>query len=85
MKQKTFQELEQELVDSKKREEKLRECNSTLRKEVLETRHYMKGLIGQYERVIKDWKKIAYEYQQHIWKMFFISVYKKIRREGGEK
>ena len=82
--QKTFKELEQELVDSKKREENLKERASTLKGELLESRKYQKGLIGQYERVIKDWKRIAYEYQQHIFKMFFVTLYKKIRGRGGE-
>lgn len=83
MKQKTFQELEKELVDSKKREEHLKERTSTLKRQVLEEKRYSKSLIGQYERVIKDWKKLALEYHNNIFKMFFITLYKKLRKEGG--
>lgn len=83
--QKTFQELEKELVDSKKREEKLKKRYSSLHHEVLESRRYMKSLIGQYERVVRDWKKTLAEYQDHIFKMFFITIYKKFKERGGER
>lgn len=83
--QKTFKELEQELVDSKKHEKNLKERVGTLRTELTKTKHHMKGLIGQYERVIKDWKRIASEYEQHVFKIFFITVYRKIKMKGGGK
>lgn len=83
MKQKTYQELEKELVDSKKREEKLKERVSTLRSELTGQKRYMKSLIGQYERVIKDWKRISTEYQNNISKFFFVSVFQKMKTKLG--
>lgn len=85
MKQKTFQELEKELFDSKKREKKLKERAGTLKGELLQEKRYAKSLIGQYERVIKDWKRVATEYRIHIFKMFFVTIYEKITKRGGVK
>lgn len=79
MKQKTYEELERELVDSKKRIKKLRERASTLRSQLIDTKRYMKVLIGQYERIIKEWRGVAEEYKKNLAKFFIVSVLTRIK------
>lgn len=77
---KTIGELQAELSDKTKGLKKAKERTSTLYQELLESRKHTKMLIGQYERVIKEWKVTAQELQSSMGKIFFVFLYEKYQR-----
>lgn len=84
---KTFPQLEQELVESKKREENLKKRVSIWRTRALEDRKMLKSLIIQYERIVREQKKTISSYMESAPRLFLLYLHKKYKtwREGGEK
>lgn len=82
MNQKTFTQIQKSVVDKGKVDERA----SELKAELKEQKRYFRGMVNQYEHIIKDYKKTIQLYQQHIGKLFFVSVYNKIKAKiGGGK
>lgn len=83
---KTFTQLEKELAESKKKEENLKERVGTWRKRALEAEKARKSLVTQYERVIREWKKMYQDLLDNGWKLLAAKIvlkYKELR--GGVK
>lgn len=79
MPEKTIAQLEKEILDKRKQEKVLKERISKWRAEALEAREMLKSLITQYERIIKNYKKVFEDLQANAGKLFFVSIYKKFR------
>lgn len=76
---KTIQQLEKEISDKKKQEKLLKERVSKWRGEALESKRMLKMLITQYERVIKEHKKIIEDFKRHATKLFILAIYEKYK------
>lgn len=80
------EQLEKELTATKKGLEKAKERTSTLRGELRTFKEYQNGLIWQYERVVKEYRKMLESYKNNLTKMFFISLFLKIKGKiGGDR
>ena len=70
----TYNQLQRQLVESKKSEEHLKNRTRSLRVELLEYRNKEKSLIVQYERIIKEWRKRYVELLENGWKIVFAKI-----------
>lgn len=81
---KTFSQLQQEIADGKKREKLLKERVSKWRGEALESKRMLKSLIIQYERIIKEWKKMYEDLLSNGWKIIAVKVMNFIKERRGK-
>lgn len=81
--QKTITELQVELSKKDKSLKKVKARNSTLMQEVLDARRHKKALIGQYERVVAEWKKNYTNLIENGWKIVIVKVIQKYNRIKG--
>lgn len=82
---KTYSQLEKEIADAKKREKLLKERVSKWRGEALEAKRMLKSLIIQYERIVKDWKKMYEDLIENGWKIVAIKFMNFINERRGKK
>jgi DNA-binding ferritin-like protein len=84
---KTIKQLEEEIADKRKQEKLLKARVSKWRGEALEARRMLKSLITQYERIVKEYRKIVEDFQNHATKLFIVYIFNKIKtwKEGRRK
>ena len=87
MPDKTYSQLEKEIADKTKQEKVLKERASKWRNEALEARRMLKSLITQYERIIKEYKKMVDDFKANASKLFLVYIYEKFQswKEGRRK
>lgn len=86
MPRKTYNEISKELLSKKKSNENLKKRISSLREEMLRYKTLANSLSTQYERIIKEWKKMYQDLVNNGWKIVFVKVVEKINKlKGGGK
>jgi len=81
---KTYDQLQRELLSKTKSEENLKKRARSLKEQLLEYRSRQKSLIIQYERIIREWRKMYEDLIGNGWKIVFAKIilyYKKVRGE----
>lgn len=69
-----YSTLQRKLSESEKREKYLKERISVWRDRALKERQMLKSAIIQYERIIKEWKKMYEDVIGNGWKIVFVKV-----------
>lgn len=81
--EKTIVELQNELSKKDTKYKKLKERYSKLRQEVLERRRHAKVLVGQYERIVREWKQNFDYLLKNGWKIVIVKILEKYNKMRG--
>lgn len=73
----TYSELQKSLSHALYHEKKLKERSKFWKDKAKEERKKLKRLTVQYERLIKEWRKMYNEVVDNGWKLLFVKVYNK--------
>ena len=79
MSEPTYSELQRRLTKSKKREDYLKERIGFWRTRARTDRQKLNNLVLQYERIIKEWRKMYLDVVENGWKLLFVKVYNKLQ------
>jgi hypothetical protein len=80
-----YSTLQRKLSASEKREQYLKERVSTWRTRALKEREMLKGAIVQYERIIKQWRKMYEDVIGNGWKIVFVKIVNWYNKKRGIK
>lgn len=69
-----YSTLVRKLTASEKREEHLKERVSIWRERAIKERGMLKSAIVQYERIIKEWRKMYTDTIDNGWKIVFVKI-----------